>query len=102
MASPVFKTAWAAVRSPEGSTPFLLRQYPLIQQVSSTCRVDQKRSIRWRKWLFANQLQTKPIGQEIPLQRISGQKVSQSENDCAIESRRSWSPASQWRVAGSF
>jgi len=26
VASPVFKTAWAAVRSPEGSTPFLLRQ----------------------------------------------------------------------------
>jgi hypothetical protein len=25
VASPVFKTAWAAVRSPEGSTPFLLR-----------------------------------------------------------------------------
>lgn len=27
MASPVFKTAWAAVRSPEGSTPFLLRHH---------------------------------------------------------------------------
>lgn len=26
MASPVFKTAWAAERSPEGSTPFLLRR----------------------------------------------------------------------------
>lgn len=26
MAPPVFKTAWAAVRLPEGSTPFLLRQ----------------------------------------------------------------------------
>ncbi len=33
MASPVFKTAWAAVRSPEGSTPFLLRQMAVNESV---------------------------------------------------------------------
>ena len=33
MVSPVFKTAWAAVRSPEGSTPFLLRQCNEISAV---------------------------------------------------------------------
>lgn len=31
VASPVFKTAWAAVRSPEGSTPFLLRHVWIIK-----------------------------------------------------------------------
>ncbi len=35
MASPVFKTAWAAVRSPEGSTPFLLRQRNKNQDLGS-------------------------------------------------------------------
>ena len=35
VASPVFKTAWAADRSPEGSTPFLLRR------IHKACSVDQ-------------------------------------------------------------
>ena len=29
MASPVFKTAWALLRAPEGSTPFLFRQFAM-------------------------------------------------------------------------
>ena len=32
MASPVFKTAWAGVSSPEGSTPFFLRQHLKIDE----------------------------------------------------------------------
>ncbi len=77
MASPVFKTAWAAVRSPEGSTPFLLRQFPLNQLVSAAIRGEARLSIRGQNWLFANQLQTKPIGQEIWLQRFSGLPANQ-------------------------
>lgn len=45
MASPVFKTAWAAVRSPEGSTPFLLRRVckGFFGQIGELCLAKMRR-----------------------------------------------------------
>ncbi len=58
MASPVFKTAWAAVRSPEGSTPFLLRQHQPDQRLMAIPPLGRKPAAYEGFHDFANRLLT--------------------------------------------